>query len=483
MTVRNWRSLLLWGINNDIIVFVHLSDMLFLFTKKSFQLLLIISVAFALLAPFPASAQQVSLTQEKQKEILESELAKLEAEIAEQEAYLAQQKAQTGSITRDLNIINAEIDKKKLEIQKKQSAISQIANDIANKNSTISQLGQELNREKASLARLLRRTYELDSYSVAEMALGDETVSEFFTDSDNFGTIQASLHDSFSLIVSLREKTAEEKALLEQKKNEEANKKYEIEQQKKTVEQKEQEQKVLLSASKNKEKTYEQVIAEREKQAAAIRTTLFELRNLQNSQQGISFGEALSYAEVAAKATGVRPAFILAILQQESALGKNVGTCNRVGDTRTWRDIMPGPNDNSWRDDQASFLQITSALGISPDGQPLSCPLASGGWGGAMGPSQFIPTTWLSYQSRIASAVGVTTPNPWNPLHAITATALYVSDLGAGAQTFTAEREAACRYYSGRGCSDPKVNNLFYGNAVMEHAKKIQANIDVLNSV
>jgi hypothetical protein len=101
-----------------------------------------------------------------------------------------------------------------------------------------------------------------------------------------------------------------------------------------------------------------------------------------------------------------------------------VGTCNRPGDARTWKDIMPGPTSGSWRDDQSAFLRITKKLGINPDGQPLSCPLASGGWGGAMGPSQFIPATWESYENRIAAAVGASVANPWNPAHAVTATAL-----------------------------------------------------------
>jgi hypothetical protein len=63
------------------------------------------------------------------------------------------------------------------------------------------------------------------------------------------------------------------------------------------------------------------------------------------------------------------------------------------------------------------------------------------------------------------------------------ANALYVADLGAAAGTFTAEREAACKYYSGRGCSAPGVANAFYGNSVMKIEKEIQANIDILEGV
>jgi membrane-bound lytic murein transglycosylase B len=99
-----------------------------------------------------------------------------------------------------------------------------------------------------------------------------------------------------------------------------------------------------------------------------------------------------------------------------------------------------------------------------------------------MGPAQFIPSTWKMLAARIGAAVGKSTPDPWNPGDAIMANAIYVSDLGAKAQTFTAERDAACRYYSGRSCTAPGVSNAFYGNAVMEHAKAIQANIDIIEA-
>ena len=188
----------------------------------------------------------------------------------------------------------------------------------------------------------------------------------------------------------------------------------------------------------------------------------------------------MKYADAASKATGVRTAFILGILKQETDLGKNVGTCNREGDPeeKSWRNIMPGPNSGSSRDDQTIFLQITSDLGIDPDTTPLSCPWGNG-WGGAMGPSQFIPTTWAAYAPRIADAVGVGTANPWNPAHAFMATAIYMSDLGAAAQTYTAERTAALRYYAGGNWNLPQ--NAFYGNSVMAHAEDFQTQLDFLD--
>jgi len=59
---------------------------------------------------------------------------------------------------------------------------------------------------------------------------------------------------------------------------------------------------------------------------AAIQSRLFSFAG--GATKAIPFAEAYQYADLASTKTGVRTAFILAILTQESNLGKNVGTCN-----------------------------------------------------------------------------------------------------------------------------------------------------------
>lgn len=427
---------------------------------------------------------------------LKKRLAELEAEIAKQQAALDGQKGQSASISGEINKLKGEINKTKLDIERKNTLIRQLSNQINEKTTYIQDLNQELGREKASLSQLLRKMHELESVSIFEIVLSKRSLSDYFIDRDNFNSIQSGLQESFQTIVTVQQQTNEQKKLLEEQKNKEADVKAALEEDKKKVEVKESTQKQLLAVSKATEQTYEQVIKERQAQAAQIRARLFELAGgVQGG--GIPFGDAVTYANAASEATGVRTAFILGILKQESNLGKNVGTCNRVGDARTYRDIMPGPvhyanfvaNGNSctgakspcsWRDDQSVFLSIVKELNINPEGQPLSCPIGGSGWGGAMGPSQFIPSTWMSVRAEVQRLTGASLANPWNPRHAVMATAVYLRDLGANKGGYTAEREAACRYYSGRGCSDPAVRNAFYGDGVLAHASALQQDIDFL---
>ena len=98
-----------------------------------------------------------------------------------------------------------------------------------------------------------------------------------------------------------------------------------------------------------------------------------------------------------------------------------------------------------------------------------------------MGAAQFIPSTWTSYEDRISTLAGHpgTPANPWDNLDAFTAIALYMTDLGADAQTPVAERTAALKYFAGGYYNNPAFAP--YGDNVMQFASEFQQEIDTLN--
>ena len=131
--------------------------------------------------------------------------------------------------------------------------------------------------------------------------------------------------------------------------------------------------------------------------------------------------------------------------------------------------------------DVPPFLALAGTVGFDPHRQVVSCPIASaGGYGGAMGPAQFIPSTWKGLAGRIASARGVTTANPWDPQDAIAAMSIFLSDLGADAGGYTAEHTAAAKYYAGGSWARA---GQTYANQVMSKVADIQKNIDFLNNL
>lgn len=410
-----------------------------------------------------------------------AELEQTEKEIAKWQEVLNNTKKGTASLQKEADVLNAKINEAKAYIKARNIAIEKLKKDIDGKNKTIVSLEQKILNSKESLESLLRKTREADSFSLPEVILTNQNMSDFFSSVDSYVTLNRSLEQLLDEIRQTKNLTEKEKEALDKKRNEETDLKENVETQKRQVEKNEAEKQYLIKVNKTQEKSYEDVIKERQKRAAEIRAALFALRDT----AAIPFGDALRYAQEAEQRTGIRPAFLLAILTQETNLGKNLGTCNKADspDSKKWQAIMPGPEDIkkglSKRDDESAYLRITSALGFDPEKMPLSCPIGSG-WGGAMGPSQFIPTTWEAYAPKVANALGKTVANPWNPEDAFMASAIYLTELGASARTFTAERTAALKYYAGSNWN--KQSNAFYGDQVMSKARNIQETmIDPLN--
>lgn len=435
-----------------------------------------------LTAPIEVVAQQRTPEEVALREAqLKAELAAYDDEIAKWQEVLNNTKRGTASLQKEADMLNAKINEAKASIKRKNVEIERLRSDIDGKTKTISTLEEKIQNSQDSIAQLIRKTHEIDSYTLPEVILARKDLSEFFSDADTFSTINKSLKILLTEIRETKNLTERERQLLAQKRDQETDVKENIEAQKRRVEKNEKEKQYLIKVNKTQEKSYEEVIKERQKKAAEIRAALFALRDT----AAIPFGVAYQYALEAEKKTGIRPAFLLAILTQETNLGKNLGACNKPDSSieRQWQAIMPGPEDIkkglSRRDDESAFLRIVESLGIGPRDRVLSCPIGSG-WGGAMGPSQFIPTTWESYAPRVAQALGRSVANPWNPEDAFMASSFFLTDLGAGAQTFTAERTAALKYYAGGNWNRPA--NAFYGNQVMEKAKTIQETmIDPLN--
>jgi membrane-bound lytic murein transglycosylase B len=451
-----------------------------------FFALLALLLAFAV----PTHVAQADFLTDADKARLQSQLDSLNAEISEWQAVIDQTKAKKASLQGDVTALNALIKKATAEIQARNLSIKKLTDEIAAKQKNISALEEQLSRGRASLSQILRIRNQADDQSLAEMVLSSEDVTATFADLDALATLGRDLSRLFEELVAVKKEEEAEKAALSDRQNQELDARHDVEVTKKAIAKSEAEKSQLLKITTDAQKSYEVVLADRARKAEQIKSALFPLRDV----EGISFGDALNAAAQAGAATGVRAALILAVLSQESDLGKNVGSCYvtnlSTGDgmgknTGTpFQKVMKAPRDT------VPFERIAEGVGKLWGATPVSCPLgvtytSSRGYGGAMGPSQFIPSTWELFESRLRTALnlGSAVPNPWNANHAIMATALYLKDLGAAGGTYTAERNAACRYYSGRACDTKRPTNYTYGDSVIKKADDFQSNIDFLKGV
>ncbi|HBH71643.1 MAG: Peptidase M23 [Parcubacteria group bacterium GW2011_GWC1_42_11] len=458
------------------------------FIKKMFALVIFSILAFEGVS-MVASAQEVAEDVVARRAKLEAELAIIDKEINDQKNVLEQKQKEGVSLERDVAILNAQIQKAKLSIRARNLSIAGLVEDIGTKNRTIEKYSAKIDRERESLSGLVRRTNELDSYSLVEVALSDKDFSEFFVDLDNFQYVEDSIRISLEEVGVAKKNTEEEKKILEEKKAEETDLRKVQELEKKRIEAREAEKKNILKITKGQEIAYQKILKEKQQSAAQIRAELFSL----SGSTAISFEKALAYARAAAEKTGVRPAVILGIIAEESNLGQNVGKGTWTVDMHKTRDVPV-------------FKYLTSLLGLNPDSMPVSKKVWYG-YGGAMGPAQFIPSTWACFsgyintttgkcsknadgswdgpweyqqnKDRVGKLTGNFPPNPWDPKDAFMASAIYLADSGADKKTSRSEFISAMCYLA--GCGNVNKKSLqFYGDDVMCLALKYQKNIDIL---
>ena len=193
--------------------------------------------------------------------------------------------------------------------------------------------------------------------------------------------------------------------------------------------------------------------------------------------EALTFGEVLDIAEYVEDMTGVRPAFLLGILQEELTLEK-LNLCYVTNfDTGEGIGAIDGkklPKTMHPERDIPGFLSITKELGRDPLKTLVTCPM-SFGWGGAMGPADFIPSTWLLYKNRLERITGKPA-DPWNVRDAFLASGLYLSDSGAKLRTRDGEWRAAMIYFSGSASSPYS----WYADGALKIADNLEADIEAI---
>jgi peptidoglycan hydrolase CwlO-like protein len=423
------------------------------------------------------SDETTNLLQEKQR--LEEELKKLEEEIKRYESDISKTEKQKRDLKNAISLLKQKIESLDLQIKANNLKVKNLSLQIDDTQKSINKTSQAIEEKRKKLAEILRTIYETDKKSPLEILLSEDSLSSFFDDLlylENLNNKNKEILETIKdLKVSLEK---QEEILSQQKKGVENLLKIQILQQEESKRMQEEKRELL----KMTDAQYQKLLSEKtslEEKAAQIRKRIFELIGVPKAP---TFGEAYQLAKEIEKITGVRPAFLLAVLHQESNIGKNVGQCflknPSTGEGMEKNSGIPISNVMNPTRDVPYFLQITKSLGRDPYSTPVSCPIPSvGGWGGAMGPAQFIPSTWVNYAPRVSQILG-RTANPWEIKDSFLAAALYLADYGAAQKTPQAEWQAAMIYFS--GTTDPAYS--FYGNQVMAKARSYEEDIKILES-
>ncbi len=458
--LKNKKIITIFNISKNILVICFIFGLFFLNNR------------FADKVQAPIGYFEAKATTEEERRQMEKELAEIEAQIAQYEKELQTTTKEKTTLQNTINTLKTQANKLSLQIKSTKGQITTLTGKIKDTETAIDKTLSNINTTKQELASLIQAFYELSTKSQVEIILANNTLSEYFTEVNSLNLIDIKINDKLNELHELNQSLNEQKTSLNDKKGDAQNMLQIQLLQQNELEQTKKQKDNLLAVTKNKEATYQQILSEQRKKANELRSRIYNLVGIQTK---VTFGEALDIATWAGKLVGVRPALLLAILTQETNLGQNVGTCNRPTDppNKSYKVIM-NPKDHDY------FLQITKELGMDPNATPVSCPMYQQGkqvgWGGAMGPAQFIPRTWMTYRNRVSSVTGRNPSNPWDIKDAFVACALYVGDYGAKSQTYDGEWRSAMIYFSG----STNTRFRFYGDNVMAIAKRYQADIDAI---
>ncbi|HBT92176.1 MAG: Peptidase, M23 family domain protein [Parcubacteria group bacterium GW2011_GWD2_43_10] len=426
-------------------------------------LIIVVVLASCLAQPFYLVNAQTGEQKAAAREALEQELREIEQQIKEYEQQLTVIKGEKNTLQNKIRqlrakqaALNLQIQATNLKISDLEKKITVTLDDIAQHESLITELRQQL-------SEYIRLMYQRDNFPFYYTFILGGKLSDMMVDLEAYVQVSEGLQVLMKELKVTKQQLESQAAVLAEQQDDNKNLLSLTLLQQQTLVSSVNEQNTLLNKTKGRESEYQKEITVSKQRVAEIRGRIYQLLGV---SQNITFGAAVDIATWVSQQTGVRAAFLLAVLTQESNLGKNVGTCNRPGDppAKGWRVIMKPTRDHE------PWLAITKELGMNPDETPVSCPMRNKdgsqlGWGGAMGPAQFIPSTWQGYKARVSAFTGHSPANPWDIRDAFVAAGIMLKANGADG-TRDGEWKAAMRYFSGG--TNPAYS--FYGNSVLELA-------------
>lgn len=396
------------------------------------------------------------------------QLDELTRQIEALERQISQKQGESKTLANEISILNSKISQMQSEIRGLSLSIDQTASAIQLTSGQIEEAKRKIEKLRFALGSYLRILDQTEQEDLLHIVLKNKNFSNFFANLYHVQNTQENVRLTIGQMrIEKEDLESKEEQLLDQKQELEHLKN--IQQiQKRSAEEIKHDKNQLLKTTKGEETRYQKLVKQSKQDIEKIRAQIFYLQ-----QNGVSAEEAVKFGQLAAIGAGIRPAFLLAILEIESGLGRNVGTGNWLDDMYKCYLRLKKPERAEL--EKTAFLAIVGKLGLDPTAVKVSKE-PNYGCGGALGPAQFLPTTWLGYEEQVTRITGHNPPNPWNVEDAFTAAAIKLARGGADAKTKIGETRAAKTYLSGKPSCTSSICN-YYAKAVLRKAEQIEQNL------
>lgn len=432
-----------------------------------------------ILALFSATSISVHASVQDDIAAKNQQIEELRRQIAEFQAQADTFGVQSKTLEREVAKLNNQISQITLEVKSLATSIDRTTLELEQTSETIRSTEERLILYEKTLAQYVKATNATDKETLPTILLSHTSLSDFFNYTYAIEKGQERFSSLLQELKLTKQSLDSHQEELQEKKSELAKLKALQELQQRQLAGAKQEKTVVLRDTKGQESKFQELVKKRTQDLKKLQEQITYL-----NQSGITVQDAVKYAQLAALGAGIRPAFLLALLETESRLGLNVGSGNWQDDMVQCYLRLAGIAKTQERkafyqkraaSEESAFLAITRELGVDPNSVKVSRE-PSYGCGGAMGPAQFIPTTWLGYASAVKTQTGRSIANPWNTEDAFTAAAIKLARGGAAKQTRSGELAAAKAYISGNpNCTQAICNS--YSSTILKKADAIEINL------
>lgn len=395
-----------------------------------------------------------SLSSEECRNLLEKCATYWEAKSAQIEKELNRTEQEKTTLQNKIYLIQEKIKNLNYRIYQNNLVIEDLKAQIGDTEYSIEKTIQKVEGSEEKLAQILREIYEQDQKSNVEILLSEQKLSGFFSNLAALETLENRNREILKSLRQLKSQLKDQKEALHSEKSElEEVVQIQALQKQENVQTRE-EKEYFLQLTEEEYQQYLREKKETEQKAAQIRARIYELIGVRKE---VTYEEALEIAKYVGSQVGIRPALLLGVLSQESAIGRNVGQCY-LRDENTGAGVVAYNGQKVERvmkpsRDIPPFKKIIQninkekGLNLDPFETLVSCPMEIG-WGGAMGPAQFIPSTWTLFEDEIKLKTGGSA-DPWDIRDASYAASIYLKD---SIKKYGSEGAAVQTYF----CGSPK---------------------------